>query len=334
MKNYIPKGTKSEPIKKLINEALEILESIGIPLEGRKKRSLEKMSMSFLALLDVKEDWKEAKCVTDNYGLSSKEIIKYFNENFEDKMSVGSYDDVPRDYIKLLLVSDFVIRSGMNPTANYNSPTRKYVVPEFVRNLVVCYNTDKWDNKLREFNSNKILLRDEIKRQRNLNMLPVILSDGDNLQFSPGAHNELQKQIIEKFLPRFGANCKVLYVGDGANKSLRNSVEELKRLYFFDISHGMLPDIVAYSEEKKWLFLIEAFYSTGTIDEIRIKELKKNLQDCQAEIIFVTAFLTKEEFRKQMLEIAWETEVWIAENPDHLVHFNGHKFLGAYCKEK
>ncbi|MBS1775349.1 MAG: hypothetical protein JSS64_03610, partial [Bacteroidetes bacterium] len=23
-------------------------------------------------------------------------------------------------------------------------------------------------------------------------------------------------------------------------------------------------------------------------------------------------------------------EVWIADNPDHLIHFNGHKFLGAY----
>ncbi len=29
-----------------------------------------------------------------------------------------------------------------------------------------------------------------------------------------------------------------------------------------------------------------------------------------------------------MLDVAWETEVWIADNPDHLVHFNGHKFLG------
>jgi type II restriction enzyme len=329
MKNYILKSRKSEPVKKIINEALDILESIGIPIEGKTERSLEKMAMSFLALLDVKKDWKEAKCVIDNYGLTSKEVIKYFNENFEDKISLGSYDYVPRDYIKLLLVSDFVVRSGINPKANYNSPTRKYVVPAFVRNLVVCYNTTKWKIKLCEFNSNKILLRDEIKRVRNLNLLPVTLLGGENLNFSPGAHNELQKVIIEKFLPRYGSNCNVLYVGDGANKSLYKNVEELKRLKFFDISHGMLPDIVAYSKEKNWLYLIEAFYTTGTISEIKFKEFRKNLQECQAEIIFVTAFLTKEDFKKQMLDIAWETEVWVAENPDHLVHFNGHKFLGT-----
>lgn len=107
---------------------------------------------------------------------------------------------------------------------------------------------------------------------------------------------------------------------------------DLKELKFFDVSHGMLPDIVAYSVEKNWLFLIEAFYTTGTISEIRMKEFKKNLSKCTAEIIFVTAFLTREEFRKQMgaNDIAWESEVWTADNPDHMVHFNGHKFLGGY----
>jgi hypothetical protein len=94
----------------------------------------------------------------------------------------------------------------------------------------------------------------------------------------------------------------------------------------------MLPDIVAYSKDKNWLFLIEAFYSTGTISEIRMKELKKNLSECTAEIIFVTAFLTRSEFKKQIgkFDIAWESEVWIADSPDHMVHFNGHKFLGPF----
>ncbi len=330
MKNYIFKSTKSKPVQKIINEAIDILFSIGIPLEGKKDRGLEKMAMSFLALLDVKKKWKNAKCVEDNYGLSSKEVINYFNTNFEDKISPGSYDDVPREYLKLLLVTDFVVKSGINPKENYNSPTRKYVIPKFLRDLVIHYKTDKWLTKLKEFNKDKILLREEIKRLRNLDLLPVILPGGKELKFSPGSHNELQKEIIESFLPRFGQDCLVLYVGDGANKSLYKNEEELKRLNFFNISHGMLPDIVAYNKNKNWLFLIEAFYSTGTISEIRLKELKKNLSKCKAGLIFVTAFLTREDFRKEMggNSIAWETEVWTADNKDHLVHFNGHKFLG------
>lgn len=328
MKNYLPSSTKSKPVQKIINEAIDILESIGIPVLDQTERSLERMGMSFLALTDVKKDWKSAKSLTDGYGLSSKDIIKYFNENFEDKISVGTYDSVPKYYIKLLIVGGFVEKSGLNPKENYNSKTRKYAVHKFVRDLVLHYNTSSWNKKLKEFNKNKILLHEELKRKRDLNLLPVILPNGKKLNFSPGNHNELQKQIIESFLPRFGSNCEVLYVGDGANKSLLKEGAKLQELNFFDISHGMLPDIVAYSKSKKWLFLIEAFYSTGTISEIRMKELKQNLVSCKAEIIFVTAFATKKEFQKHILKIAWETEVWTADNPDHLVHFNGHKFLG------
>ena len=122
----------------------------------------------------------------------------------------------------------------------------------------------------------------------------------------------------------------MLYVGDGANKSLWKLDAELRELNFFDISHGILPDVVAYSKEKNWVYLIEAFYSTGTISEIRMIELKENLKACSADIIYVTAFLTKEDFKKNVLDIAWESEVWTADNPDHMVHFNGNKFLAAY----
>ena len=327
MKNYLPSSTKSRPVQKIINEAIDILESIGIPVLDQTERSLERMGMSFLALTDVKKNWKNAKSLADSYGLSSKDIIKYFNENFEDKISVGTYDSVPKYYIKLLIVGGFVEKSGLNPKENYNSKSRKYAIHKFVKDLIVHYNTDSWNKKLKEFNSNKILLHEELKRKRDLNLLPVILPNGQKLNFSPGNHNELQKQIIETFLPRFGSNCEVLYVGDGANKSLLKERTKLQELNFFDISHGMLPDIVAYSKSKNWLFLIEAFYSTGTISEIRMKELKQNLLTCKAEIVFVTAFGTKKEFQKNILKIAWETEVWTADNPDHLVHFNGHKFL-------
>ena len=140
----------------------------------------------------------------------------------------------------------------------------------------------------------------------------------------------MQKEIIEQFLPRFGSDCAVLYIGDTSNKSLHIEIEELKKLNFFELSHDELPDIIAYSESKNWLYLIEAVHSSGPMSEIRVHQLKKLLKDTKAEIIFVTAFLSRNEFRKWVIEVAWETEVWIADNPDHMIHFNGHKFLGAY----
>jgi adenine-specific DNA-methyltransferase len=50
--------------------------------------------------------------------------------------------------------------------------------------------------------------------------------------------------------------------------------------------------------------------------------------------VYVTAFLDKADFRKYAADIAWETEVWIAETPDHMIHFNGPKFLGPYRRRE
>lgn len=145
-----------------------------------------------------------------------------------------------------------------------------------------------------------------------------------------GQHNDLQKAIIEEFLPRYGHGCEVLYIGDTANKLLFIDADKLKSLHFFELSHDELPDIIAYNTNKNWLYLIEAVHSSGSISEVRMLELKRLTTGCTADIVYVTAFLTKAEFRKWAAEIAWETEVWIAENPDHLIHFNGGKFLGPY----
>ena len=140
----------------------------------------------------------------------------------------------------------------------------------------------------------------------------------------------MQKLIIEEFLPRYGQNCLVLYVGDTANKMLHLDEITLKALNFFELSHDQLPDVVAYDSKKNWLFLIEAVHSSGTISEIRMLELKKLTHNCKADIVLVTAFLNRSEFRKWVSDIAWESEIWIADNPDHLIHFNGDKFLGPY----
>ncbi len=174
------------------------------------------------------------------------------------------------------------------------------------------------------------MLADILARKRQLEKIPVNLPDGTPMQLSLGKHNVLQKAVIEEFLPRYGSDCAVFYLGDTSNKTLHVESNELKKLNFFEISHEALPDIVAYSQKNNWLYLIEAVYSSGPMSELRVLELRKLLKNCKAELIFVTAFLTRADFRKWQLEIAWETEVWTADQPDHLIHFNGHKFLGAY----
>ena len=329
MKNYISKSKKTEAIQQIINEALDILESVGIPMD-KTERSLERMAVCFLAVAGVTKKWIEAK---ENTNLKSRAIITFVNEHFEENISSGSYDDIRRKDLKLLVLADIIENSGVSKGSATNDPTRGYALHKDFKNLIVTYKTNNWETTLLKFNKNKPTLAEILERKRNIEKIPVTLPNGKPLEFSLGEHNILQKQIIEQFLPRFGSDCVVLYIGDTSNKSLHIEIKELEKLNFFELSHDQLPDIIAFSEKNNWLYLIEAVHSSGPMSETRVLELKKMLKDCKAELIFVTSFLKRTEFKKWMLDVAWETEVWIADNPDHLVHFNGHKFLGAYKPE-
>jgi len=328
--NYISKSIKAKPVQKIINEALDILYNVGIPFNNKTERGLEKMAMCFLAVADVTTKWQTAKGADENIHLKTREIITFINKNFEEKISSGSYDDIRRKDLKLLVLADLIINCSGNPGAATNDPTRGYALSPDFKRLVISFGTTNWGNNLKEFIANKPSLSVVLSRKRALEIVPVKLPNGKPIELSLGEHNVLQKHLIENFLPRFGSDCEVLYVGDTSNKILHIEEGELKKLNFFELSHNELPDIIAYSRKNNWLYLIEAVHSSGPMSEIRVHELKKLLKSCTAKLIFVTAFLTKEVFRKWLLEIAWETEVWIADNPDHLIHLNGHKFLGPY----
>jgi len=327
MKNYIPNSNKSQSIQKTINEALDILESVGIPVQTKTERGLERLAVCFLAVTGITNDWSKAQ---ENTNLKSRDIIRIVNKNFEENISSGSYDDIRRKDLKLLVLADIVINSGVNKGSATNDPTRGYALHPDFKNLIVTYQTKDWGKSLKAFTKERPSLYEILSRKRDLEKIPVNLPDGIHLELSLGEHNILQKAIIEEFLPRFGSDCEVLYIGDTSNKILHIEEIKLKQLSFFELSHNELPDIIAYSRKNNWLYLIEAVHSSGPMSETRVLELKKMLKDCTAELIFVTGFLTRPDFKKWMLVVAWETEVWIADNPDHLVHFNGHKFLGAY----
>lgn len=196
---------------------------------------------------------------------------------------------------------------------------------------MLTYNTPEWDIKLKLFVKNKPSLKEILSRKRELPKVRITLSSGHILEFSQGEHNQLQREIIEEFLPRFGQEgIEVLYVGDAASKYLVRKDDKLNELGFFELSHDSLPDVVAYNENKNWLFLIEAYHTSGSMSEERILELKKSLTNCKCDLIFVTAFISKKVFKGVASDIVWESEVWTADAPDHLIHFNGGKFLGPH----
>jgi len=329
MKDYLTNSKKSDAIKKIINEALDILNQVGIPFDGKGSRALEKMAMAFLAVSGVTTDWKSSIGASSNRRLKTREIINFINGNFEENISSGSYDDIRRKDLRLPVVAILIINSGDKGRAT-NDPTRGYSLDAEFEKLVSNYHTKDWNRHLKEFLSGRQTLTEILSRKRNLDLIPVMLPGKKPIILSLGKHNDLQKAIVEEFLPRYGHDCEVLYIGDTANKLLHIETNVLQDLKFFELSHDELPDIIAYNKNKNWLYLVEAVHSSGPISEIRLHELKLLLKDCPAELIFVTAFLDRDTFRKWSSQIAWETEVWIADNPDHLIHFNGHKFLGPF----
>ncbi|OGV34656.1 MAG: hypothetical protein A2020_00375 [Lentisphaerae bacterium GWF2_45_14] len=334
MHDYIPASSKPAAVRDLINGALDILKAFGIPFENLTQRRLEKMAMAFLAVADLKRgsQWKDAKQSGGGRAPQTRQIIDYINNNFGEQISSGSYDDIRRKDLKLMTVAGIIERSANNPTASTNNPTRGYALnPEFAE-AVRAYGTSAWQDIVNKLIAKTGTLHARLAAKREITTIPVVIPGGKTLSFGPGEHNQLQKAVIEKFLPNFGFGAEVLYVGDSSDKFKHLEKEKLEQLSFFKIAHEELPDVIAYSKKKNWLFLIEAVHSSGPIHALRLAELKRLTRKCSTDIVYVTAFLDRATFRKYAPEIAWETEVWIADTPEHLIHYNGDKFLGPHKK--
>lgn len=164
-------------------------------------------------------------------------------------------------------------------------------------------------------------------KEKRMQKMPVKIN-GEDFTFSSGKHNQLQKAIIEEFAPRFAPHSKCLYVGDTIQKDMVKNVAQLAALGFETTLHDKMPDVVLYREDKNWIYFIESVTSVGPMNPKRILEIEAMTKNVVAGKIYVTAFLDFATFKKFCEELAWETEVWIADVPDHMIHLNGDRFLG------
>lgn len=160
--------------------------------------------------------------------------------------------------------------------------------------------------------------------------IPLELPNGRRIALSPGGQNVLVAEIIHEFCPRFVPGGLPVYVGDTESKHAFFDAQLLNQLEVELDPHGKMPDIVVYHADKNWLVLIEAVTSHGPVDSKRRDELKALFSGSTAPLVFVTAFLDRKAMMKYLNEISWETEVWVADAPSHMIHFNGERFLGPY----
>ena len=199
--------------------------------------------------------------------------------------------------------------------------------------LVKSFGTEQWQSKLDSFEIDQEYI-DQFESKRELKKIEVKLEEGVTIALDDGPHNQIQKAIVEEFLPIFGHGATVLYIGDTSEKQMHKYSEKMKVIGLDIADRGMLPDIVAFSDSEQWVYLIEAVHSSNPLNAERCIELKRTvLNDCPYGVVFVTAFLSRKDFSKWMPQIAWETEVWLADNPNHMIHFNGDRFLGPHATQ-
>ena len=300
-----------------IEETRDFLNRIGMP----KAQQADICCYVILAMAGIKPDiqWKEAT----NEWIRIHDIIQFANSYYGTTYAENSRETFRKQALHHFRTAALVEDNGKAT----NSPNYRYRLTEETLQMLRVRDTIEWQPSLRRFLHYHQSLMEMYASKKKMSMMPVKIN-GQDFSFSPGKHNELQKAIIEEFAPRFAPNSECLYVGDTIEKDLVKNVEKLTELGFQITLHDKMPDVVLYREDKDWLYFVESVTSVGPMDPKRILEIKEMTKDVTAGKIFVTAFLDFKTYKRFSEELAWETEVWIAEMPEHMIHLNGDKFLG------
>jgi hypothetical protein len=307
-----------------INTALKILALLDLPRAQQNERS----ALCLLALLNLmpEKEWHEA----ENPLIGITPIMEFCSTFYQKKYAPNTRETFRRQTIHQFVDAGIVLYNPDNPTRPVNSPKAVYQIAPDILGLIKTYDTLEWQSNLNTYLSNCQTLTEKYAKAHNLYKIPIVIALGKEICLSSGEHNELVKAIIEDFGPRFAPGGELVYVGDASNKWSYFNENLLKDLGITIDSHGKMPDVVIYYSKRNWLLLIESVTSHGPVDSKRHNELKTLFSQSSAGLVYVTAFPSRIVMTRYLSQIAWESEVWIADNPTHLIHFNGIRFLGPY----
>ena len=298
-----------------IEQVRALLENLGMP----KRQQADICALTILGMANVAKGTRWASAT--NEWLRVHDIIAFANSNYGVNYAENSRETFRKQALHHFRTAAIVEDNG-KPT---NSPNYRWrLTAEF---LEILRSHGVNDEPLKAFKEKHQSLIDIYASKKKMEKMPVRIN-GRDFTFSPGKHNQLQKAIIEEFAPRFAPGAECLYVGDTIQKDLVKREERLKELGFKITLHDKMPDVVLYRADKNWIYFIEAVTSVGPMDPKRIQEITAMTKAVKAGMIFVTAFLDFKTYKKFSSELAWETEVWLAVLPDHMIHLNGDKFLG------
>lgn len=304
-----------------IKAAQQIIVSLGLPRAQQNERS----ALCLLALLNLTpgKSWAEA----ENPFMGITPIMDWAREHYDKDYAPNTRETVRRQTMHQFCDAGIALYNPDKPDRPVNSPKAVYQIEPAALALLRAFGTPQWHDNLTDYLAERETLVARYAKEREQNRIPVEIAPGKQITLSPGEHSELIRAIIEDFAPRFVPGSVLVYAGDTGDKWGYFDAALLGGLGVDVDSHGKMPDVVLHYTAKNWLLLVESVTSHGPVDGKRHAEL---FTGSIAGLVFVTAFPNRPVMGRYLGEIAWETEVWVADAPSHLIHFNGERFLGPY----
>lgn len=310
--------------KKRIDEAIQILTDVGMP----KAQINERSGLTLLALVNLTPDKEWTEATSTLIGITP--MMDFMKTAYGKDYAPNTRETIRRQTVHQFVQAAFILENPDEPTRPTNSPKTVYGIEGSALALVQQFGTEGWKELVEQYLAEVPALQTKYQQARERQRIPIQLPGGVTLALSPGGQNELVVRILHDFAPIFTPGGRPLYVGDTDDKYAFYDKDALANIGVEIESHGKMPDVIIHHTDQEWLVLIEAVTSHGPINPKRLEELKELFSECTIGLVFVTTFLTRDAMKKYLSEIAWETEVWAADTPEHLMHFNGERFLGPY----
>ena len=251
-------------------------------------------------------------------------------EYYDKEYAPNTRETIRRQTMHQFCDAGLALYNPDRPDRPVNSPKAVYQIESAILALLRTFSTPAWYDNLAVYLAKRETLVAKYAKERKQNRIPVTIAPDQHITLSPGEHSELIRAVIEDFAPRFAPGSVLVYAGDTGDKWGYVDVALLAKLGVDLNSHGKMPDVMLHYTEKNWLLLVESVTSHGPVDGKRHAELARLFATSKAGLVYVTAFPNRSIMSRYLSEIAWETEVWVADAPSHLIHFNGLRFLGPY----
>ncbi|MGL5824821.1 MAG: BsuBI/PstI family type II restriction endonuclease [Nocardioides sp.] len=307
-----------------VQDARAILDTLGMDAE----RSNERSALVFLALLALSpvDPWADAA----NPMLGTRAVMDFIRDEYGKEYAPNTRETVRRFTLHQFADAHLIVQNPDQPERPVNSPKWNYQVTTAALGVIRTYGRSAWDAEVASYLVAVPGLKAKYDAVRDLDRIPLTLPSGLEFTVSPGGQNVLMKSMLADFCPRFTPGGAILYIGDASDKWAFFEKDYLASLGVAVHEHGKMPDLVVYMPDRNWLVLMEAVSSHGPVDAKRHGELAALFGGSIAGLVYVSCFPDRAEFRKYVTAIAWETEVWCADHPTHMIHYNGERFLGPH----